>query len=149
MAVETIWAGEEKKGPPIFDGILILSNISEFNRKSIPAEFLETISEEVRVAHASGWMVLYLCDSRLGIEQPPIDFDEEEDGDFVRLLRPFAGVDELDLDILPDKRSVQLSSLLAKVKEFKSHWDIKGKARISGICKIGGSPVCLPATDIS
>lgn len=149
VATKTIWAGEENKTPPVFDGVLILLNISEANRDCIPAKFLEAVSEEVRVAHASGWMVLYLCDKALGAEPPPIDFDEEENGDFVRLLHLVAGVDEVNLSIIPDKRMSQLSSILAKVRAETSLGTILGKAKIAGLCKIDGAQVCLPATEIS
>lgn len=143
-ATYTVWVGQDgKKQVPSFEGVLVLFNVSEANRKSIPPAFLAKLSEEVNQARAAGWMVLYLCDTAMGTEPPPEEFDRDEEGDFVRLLKQVAGMDEMTLDILPDARTKQVASLMESMRKQGS-WSISGKrTRVAGLYKINGVNACL------
>lgn len=150
-ATHTIWAGKEDDNPPSFNGLLIVLNIRESNRKEIPADFLATVSEEVNKAHAAGWMVMYLHDAEIGVEPQPLDFDENEENDFIRSMS-FAGLKEANFHAVPAERDLQFSQMFMAIKEGngrKLHWNLHGdRARITGMCKTEGEKAYLPPRNV-
>ena len=136
----------ETYGP--FSGALLILNVGRDNYEKIgiTEEYEESLIEAIAMAHADGWATIYLFDDARGVSLIPEGFEDIEDMNFCRLLRPSTGMPSADFSIVPSEREKQFAKMLERLWKMEDFSFRGSSASIAGLCKIGGEEVLLPVT---
>jgi len=131
------------------NGCLLVMNIGNDNIDSIPINYAEKIRERVNDAHANGWMVLYVFDSKTDPSKPPDYFDNGEEMDVVRMMFDVCGRKDSNFNLLPELRLKEFNAIADFVIEHPD-FDCLRSANfaVCGLCSIDGDPVLMPPFDL-
>lgn len=150
MPTKTTWV--DKPNSYLFEGALLVLNIGNNNYKSLPQEYLESLQDATRTAHASNWAVLWLFDPEEGVSPPPEEFEIFEDSDFPRLADKVLGVPKLMFPFMPVERDCYIRGLILSMSDPLGQFFIDDKIRpkffVIGQCHIGKEKVLLPLTEV-
>jgi hypothetical protein len=133
-----------------FNGCLVIFNIGNHNYDNIGMTwfFGGLLTEAVANAHASGWLVYYVFDSKHGSSVPPDFLDNVADQDFVGLSKKVLGTELIDFSLLPSKRMQQFKQIIGSISSQQGIKILGSSAVVTGLCGFEGDEVFLPPTEV-
>lgn len=130
---------DEDKGSPIFDGVLIIMNISE--ETELPDEYRDLVSEMHKEAVSKGMMVVHTFER--GVDPLPWFFEDIE-GHTFPCPASHCGRYEFDFLESPEERKGELKTMAEEVAKRYNVRLTQKHFIFAGECRIGGDKVLMP-----
>lgn len=146
----------ERRNELPFEGLLMIVNLGEenFDDLNLSSDYIDSVSNAIRLAHAGGHAVLYLYDLANAHLSKPTLFGELEGSDFSSLItticpeiKKFSFKKEYDEQLFKIASNIFNNGIEPNVNFDQKYFET-GNIKITGIFTIAGQEQMLPVTEI-